>query len=133
MPTDSNSPDICNDNNVLAVSLVTVKVRKADFNAQVIKGIVFHFSSLKVCVASFTRFCPLNNCAEIRATGGFTKLAQLLTKLKVGLVDAFLCSLFLSEEGHKFLFVKKNKPTEQNSPNPLAYLHKWCDSWRQVA
>lgn len=65
LPMNRDLPDICDNNKVLAVSLVAVKVWEANFDVQVIKSVVFHSDSLKVCIASITRFCPLNNCPEI--------------------------------------------------------------------
>lgn len=67
LPLDSNLPHICDNYNMFTVSLVAVKVWKANFNIQIIKNVVFHFSRLKICIASIMGFRPLNNCSETRS------------------------------------------------------------------
>lgn len=47
-----HKPYVSNDNNMFTVALVTVEVGKPQFNIQVIEGEIFHFSSLKLSIAS---------------------------------------------------------------------------------
>lgn len=65
LPRNRALPDICDNNNVLAISLMTIKVRETYFYVQIIKGVVFHFSGPKSSITSVTGFCPLSNCPEI--------------------------------------------------------------------
>lgn len=47
-----HKPYVGNDHNMFTISLVTVQVRKAQFNMQVIEGEIFHSGSLKLPIAS---------------------------------------------------------------------------------
>lgn len=51
-----NKPYVCDDNDMLTISLVTEEVWKTNFDGQVIKRVVLHFSRLKVPIASVMRF-----------------------------------------------------------------------------
>lgn len=54
-------PDICDDDNMFTISLVTIQVWIANFNAHIIESVVFHFSRMKLAIASVMRLCPVNN------------------------------------------------------------------------